>query len=107
MTLTVLEIVFGIDNIIFISILIKRMPEAQRARSRVLGLGLAMLTRIRLLHSQAWVTNLTTPFFSVVSREISGRGCSGRAPWESKAASKAGRSAGRREHRPVSRRFSP
>ncbi len=66
MTLTALEIVLGIDNIIFISILIKRMPEAQRARSRVLGLGLAILTGIRLLLSQAWVTNLTTPFFCVL-----------------------------------------
>jgi predicted tellurium resistance membrane protein TerC len=74
-TLTALEVVLGVDNIIFISILVNRLPEAQRAKGRVLGLGLAMLTRILLLLSLTWVMKLTTPFFSVVflSREISGR----------------------------------
>jgi predicted tellurium resistance membrane protein TerC len=74
-TLTALEIVLGIDNIIFISILVNRLPEAQRASGRILGLGLAMLTRILLLLSLIWVMKLTAPFFSVpyLSREISGR----------------------------------
>jgi predicted tellurium resistance membrane protein TerC len=73
LTLTALEIVLGIDNIIFISILVGRLPEHQRARARFLGLGLAMLTRIALLLSITWVMRLTTPLFSVVGRDISGR----------------------------------
>ena len=75
LTLTALEIVLGIDNIIFISILVGRLPEHQRNRGRVLGLGLAMLTRILLLLSLTWVMRLTAPLFSLsfVSREISGR----------------------------------
>ncbi len=74
-TLTALEIVLGIDNIIFISILVNRLPESQRTRGRILGLGLAMLTRVLLLLSLTWVLKLTTPLFSVLflSREISGR----------------------------------
>src|SRR5918996_6286277 len=72
-TLTALEIVLGVDNIIFISILVGRLPEAQRQRARVLGLAFAMLTRIGLLFSLAWVMTLTEPLFSVVGREISGR----------------------------------
>ena len=72
-TLTALEIVLGIDNIIFISILVGRLPEHQRARARFLGLGLAMLTRIALLLSLTWVMRLTTPFFTVMGRDISGR----------------------------------
>lgn len=72
-TLTALEIVLGIDNIIFISILVGRLPEKQRNRARVLGLGLAMLTRILLLLSITWVMRLTTPLFTVLSREVSGR----------------------------------
>ena len=73
LTLTALEIVLGIDNIIFISILVGRLPEHQRARARFLGLGLAMLTRIALLLSITWVMRLTAPFFSVMGRDISGR----------------------------------
>jgi predicted tellurium resistance membrane protein TerC len=75
LTLTALEIVLGIDNIIFISILVSRLPEHQRNKGRVLGLGLAMLTRILLLLSLTWVMRLTAPLFSIsiVSREISGR----------------------------------
>jgi len=73
LTLTALEIVLGIDNIIFISILVGRLPEHQRARARFLGLGLAMLTRIALLLSITWVMRLTAPFFSVMDRDISGR----------------------------------
>ena len=72
-TLTALEIVLGVDNIIFISILVGRLPEVQRQRARVLGLAFAMLTRIGLLLSLAWVMTLTDPLFTVVGREISGR----------------------------------
>jgi predicted tellurium resistance membrane protein TerC len=72
-TLTALEIVLGIDNIIFISILVGRLPEEQRGKARVLGLGLAMLTRIMLLLSLTWVMRLTAPLVTVLSHEISGR----------------------------------
>ncbi|HTG00321.1 MAG TPA: TerC family protein [Nitrospirota bacterium] len=72
-TLTALEIVLGIDNIIFISILVGRLPAEQRSRARVLGLGLAMITRILLLLSITWVMRLTAPLFSVAGREVSGR----------------------------------
>ncbi|MDO2948869.1 TerC family protein [Aeromonas simiae] len=72
-TLTLLEIVLGIDNIIFISILVGRLPAAQRQRARVIGLGLAMGTRILLLLSLAWVMRLTEPLFTVLGEEISGR----------------------------------
>jgi predicted tellurium resistance membrane protein TerC len=71
-TLTALEIVLGIDNIIFISILVSRLPEHQRNKGRVLGLGFAMVTRIILLLSITWVMKLTTPLFTIV-RDISGR----------------------------------
>ena len=63
-TLTALEIVLGVDNIIFISILVGRLPEAQRQRARVLGLGFAMFTRIALLLSLAWVMTLTEPLIT-------------------------------------------
>jgi len=72
-TLTALEIVLGVDNIIFISILVGRLPEAQRARARTLGLAFAMFTRIGLLLSLAWVMTLTEPLFSSFGKEISGR----------------------------------
>jgi len=72
-TLTALEIVLGVDNIIFISILVGRLPEAQRQRARVLGLGFAMFSRIALLLSLAWVMTLTAPLFSVFGKDISGR----------------------------------
>lgn len=72
-TLTALEIVLGIDNIIFISVLVGRLPEHQRARARTIGITLAMLSRIALLLSLAWMMTLTTPLFSVFSRGISGR----------------------------------
>ncbi|BCR06043.1 membrane protein [Desulfuromonas versatilis] len=72
-TLTALEIVLGIDNIIFISILVGRLPEHQRQRARTIGLGMAMLMRIALLLSLAWVMTLTRPLFSVLGQEISGR----------------------------------
>ena len=73
LTLTVLEIVLGIDNIIFISILAGRLPKAQQARARFLGLALAMLSRIALLFSISWVMRLTSPWFTVFGQEISGR----------------------------------
>ncbi len=72
-TLTALEIVLGIDNIIFISILVGRLPEAQRDRARRLGLTLAMGSRIALLMSLAWIMRLTNPLFTVMGNEISGR----------------------------------
>ena len=72
-TLTALEIVLGIDNIIFISILVGRLPEAQRGFARTTGLALAMVTRLALLFSIAWVVGLTDPWFSVLGEEISGR----------------------------------
>ena len=73
LTLTALEIVLGIDNIIFISILVARLPAQQRQRARILGLSLAMLMRILLLLSLVWVMGLTRPLFSVFAEEISGR----------------------------------
>jgi len=73
LSLTALEIVLGIDNIIFISILVSRLPQQQRQRARVLGLGLAMLTRIALLLSLVWMMRLTSPLFSLFSYEVSGR----------------------------------
>ena len=65
-TLAALEIVLGVDNIIFITILVGRLPERQRARARTLGLGFAMLTRIALLLSLTWIMSLTQPLFSVL-----------------------------------------
>jgi predicted tellurium resistance membrane protein TerC len=75
LTLAALEIVLGVDNIIFISILVGRLPERQRQRARVLGLGFAMFTRIALLLSLAWIMTLTEPLFSIplAGKEISGR----------------------------------
>lgn len=72
-TLTALEIVLGIDNIIFISIIAGRLPESQRNKGRILGLGLAMIARIALLLSITWVMSLTTGLLTVLQHEISGR----------------------------------
>jgi predicted tellurium resistance membrane protein TerC len=74
-TLAILEIVLGIDNIIFLSILSSRLPKAQQPRARVLGLGFAMLTRIGLLFSITWLIGLTAPLFSIgfLEQEMSGR----------------------------------
>ncbi|MDI6816412.1 MAG: TerC family protein [Actinomycetota bacterium] len=72
-TLTALEIVLGIDNIIFISILVGRLPEHQRGIGRNAGLSLAMLTRLGLLFSITWVMGLTQPWFTVFEQAISGR----------------------------------
>ncbi len=73
LTLTILEIVLGIDNIIFISILCGKLPADQQGKARRIGLGLAMLMRILLLLSISWVIGLTRPLFSVLGRDISGR----------------------------------
>ena len=73
LTLTALEIVLGIDNIIFISILAEKLPQAQEDRGRQIGLLGAMFTRILLLFSLAWLTKLTTPLFSVFKHDVSGR----------------------------------
>jgi predicted tellurium resistance membrane protein TerC len=72
-TLTALEIVLGIDNIIFISILAGKLPARQQPRARKLGLALAMGTRVLLLISLAWIMRLTAPLFEVLGKEISGR----------------------------------
>lgn len=72
-TLTALEIVLGIDNIIFISILVNRLPLQKRHKARILGLGLAMVTRILLLLSLTWVMRLTAPLFGAFGRGVSGR----------------------------------
>ncbi len=73
LTLTVLEIVLGVDNIIFISILAGKLPASQQDRARVVGLSLAMFMRIGLLFSLSWVIGLTEPLFQVIGNEISGR----------------------------------
>ncbi len=72
-TLFALELVLGIDNIIFISILSGKLPAAQQGRARLLGLGLAMLSRLALLFSLSWLIRLTAPIFTVFSHEFSGR----------------------------------
>lgn len=73
LTLTVLEIVLGIDNIIFIALMAARLPEAQRDKARSLGLGVALVTRILLLLSITWVMRLTQPWFQVFDHPVSGR----------------------------------
>lgn len=71
--LCALEIVLGVDNIIFISILVGRLPPEQRDKARRLGLGFAMLSRLALLFSLSWVMQLTEPLFSAFGQDISGR----------------------------------
>lgn len=73
LTLTILEIVLGIDNIVFISILVDKLPVAERARARFLGLAFAMITRILLLLSISWVMQLKEPLFAIMGHEISGK----------------------------------
>ena len=72
--LATLEIVLGIDNIIFLVVLVDRLPKARRSSARYLGLGFAMLTRIALLFSITWLATLVAPLFTVVGYGISGRG---------------------------------
>ena len=72
-TLCVLEIVLGIDNVIFISILAGKLPPEQQPKARFIGLSLAMITRVLLLMSIAWMAPLTYPLFSIFQNEVSGR----------------------------------
>lgn len=73
LTLTMLEIVLGVDNVIFISILAGKLPAAEQPKARQLGLGLALITRILLLLSISWIASLTEPLFTVLHYEFSGR----------------------------------
>lgn len=73
LTLCALELVLGIDNVIFISILSSKLPKEEQKKARTMGLALAVLTRIALLLSISWVIGLTAPLFSVYNVEISGR----------------------------------
>jgi len=73
LTLAALEIVLGIDNIIFLSILVDRLPSGQRRSARFLGLSFAMLTRIGLLFSITWLATLRATLFTILGNEISGR----------------------------------
>jgi predicted tellurium resistance membrane protein TerC len=73
LTLTVLEIVLGIDNVIFIAILAGKLPEKQRDRARVVGLGAAMFMRIALLLAIGWIMRLTEPLFELFGHAFSGR----------------------------------
>ena len=72
-TLTTLELVLGIDNIVFISILVDKLPKAQQERARRIGLFMAMFMRIALLLVLAWIIGLVAPLFTVLGQEISGR----------------------------------
>ncbi|MEO5817483.1 MAG: TerC family protein [Gemmatimonadaceae bacterium] len=72
-TLLLLEIVLGVDNVVFISILAGKLPEKDRKRARTIGLSLALITRILLLLSLAWIVKLTAPLFAVLGHEVSGR----------------------------------
>ena len=73
LTLVVLEIVLGIDNIIFLSVLVERLPKVQRGSARILGLGFAMVTRIALLFSITWLATLRDPLFRALGTDVSGR----------------------------------
>jgi len=73
LTLTALEIVLGIDNIIFISILAGKLPADQQKRARTLGLAVAMISRLLLLMSLSWIMRLTQPLFNILGKDISGR----------------------------------
>jgi predicted tellurium resistance membrane protein TerC len=112
LTLLALEIVLGIDNIVFISILVDKLPEERQALARRLGLGLALVMRILLLLSLSWVIGLTAPLFTLLGQEISGRDvililgglfCSARLPTRSTRTSRARRGT----PAPGSRRRSP
>lgn len=73
LTLAMLEIVLGVDNIIFLSILVERLPKAQRGSARILGLGFAMITRIALLFAITWLATLREPLFRALGTDVSGR----------------------------------
>ncbi|MBK7594818.1 MAG: TerC family protein [Gemmatimonadetes bacterium] len=72
-TLTALEVVLGIDNLVFISILASKLPASQQSKARRLGLLLAVISRVALLFSLAWIIKLTAPLFTIASKDISGR----------------------------------
>ncbi|MBR2494121.1 TerC family protein [Helicobacter sp.] len=72
-TLVALEIVLGIDNLIFLAILVARLPKEQQRKARILGLGFALVTRMALLGMLFWITKLTTPLFNTMDLSISGR----------------------------------
>jgi predicted tellurium resistance membrane protein TerC len=73
LTLLALEVVLGIDNIVFISILAGKLPSNEQPKARLIGLGLAMLTRVLLLFCLSWIIRLTAPLFSIFRHEVSGR----------------------------------
>jgi predicted tellurium resistance membrane protein TerC len=73
LTLTVLEIVLGIDNVVFIAILVEKLPTAQQGKARLIGLALAMVMRIALLFSLSWILRLTAPLFALWGHAVSGR----------------------------------
>ncbi|HEX2991685.1 MAG TPA: hypothetical protein VHO49_13465, partial [Anaerolineales bacterium] len=73
LTLVALELVLGVDNVIFISILASKLPQEQQQRARTTGIMMAVITRILLLFSLSWIIGLTEPLFSVLNFEISGR----------------------------------
>ncbi|MDP3985334.1 MAG: TerC family protein [bacterium] len=73
LTLTILEIILGIDNVVFLSILVDKLPEMQRERARKIGLGLAMGVRVLLLLTISWITTLTNELFSIFGHGISGK----------------------------------
>ena len=73
LTLTLMEIVLGIDNIVFISILTAKLPPEQQPKARRLGLSLALVFRLGLLFALSWVMGLTEPLFNVLGKEFSGR----------------------------------
>ena len=115
-TLTSLEIVLGVDNVIFVSILAGKLPPAQQPRARRLGLFLAMFMRIALLFSLTWLIRLTAPLFGVFGHEFSGRDLilhrrrpvpdRARRPTRSTTSSRATRATSRRAWPPRSRRSS-
>ena len=73
LTLTILEVVLGLDNVIFISILAGKLPADQQKKARSIGLAMAMIMRVLLLLSLAWIVKLTAPLFTILGQEISGR----------------------------------
>ena len=73
LTLTILEVVLGLDNVIFISILSGKLPQNQQKKARTIGLAMAMIMRVLLLLSLAWIVKLTKPLFTIIGQEISGR----------------------------------
>ena len=73
LTLTFLEIVLGIDNVIFVALMASRLPEAQQGKARTLGLGLALIFRVIMLFGLVWIAHLEAPLFTVLDHEVSWR----------------------------------